>query len=591
MNQGIFFRLDKSSRIAEGIIYFRYLPFVRKDPKGTESDYPIYLQITGSAINFYIQRRQQDPESPKCKKCSAFYQHTELFSLPLMMNLRSRDNLQKTMNEVYSGNIEFQKSEYDFPFSRYNKDSYSCCFPKFPVNKICKKNRKRGHNELGNAETSNDECLLSFKNLFLDFLFDLEHSTVFKNSPSYEQMEESLREDVFFTALSAKAEYYHLRNRFSNWIDNGKLFNEDFCYASGNIVNEYINALTSWLNHIRKEGAEDLFYKSKWFEEDIEEEYKSVIFARTTKKGFKLLRKVNAFNRRHNKCEPKRYDRYFELKKRIIKVKRASNKWFIHRYDWKNAVKCRIVDPNNFLPRLIMATASAWLAFVTTEEIWKVSIDASFYSSLWILFLMFPVVFFLFIEIRNIVLHKSFCQYFKRVIGILVLGYVISFTIGLFFSSNNSELMMERSGYLPILYAEKLRDYNEETGSAAFIKDSIDVLFEIDTIYFSDRSDSIPISDKVKKIVQYLEDGSHKINQSFLFDKLYILKPTSKCEVNIPIKYKIQFPFFLKIDKKCPWLLPDNIFPHLLFYKSFLALFFGIFLQLIFEDKPVTEPL
>ncbi|MFW6247239.1 MAG: hypothetical protein ACOC22_03660, partial [bacterium] len=200
MDQGNFFRLDQSSRVKDGVIYFRYLPFVRKNPKGSESDYPIYIQITGSAINFYIQRRDQyqnDTEEKEKAASCMYYQHTELFYLPLMMNLRSRDNLQKTMNEVFVGKEPFNKSEYSFPFPDYNKDSYSelggDVFGKF----LDLKNK----NEINLS--------LEYKRIFLDFLFDLEHSTVFKNSPYYEQMEESLREDAFFTALSAKAEYYY----------------------------------------------------------------------------------------------------------------------------------------------------------------------------------------------------------------------------------------------------------------------------------------------------------------------------------------------------------------------------------------------
>ncbi|MFW5983101.1 MAG: hypothetical protein ACOCQ4_01265, partial [bacterium] len=183
--------------------------------------------------------------------------------------------------------------------------------------------------------------------------------------------------------------------------------------------------------------------------------------------------------------------------------------------------------------------------------------------------------------------------------------------------------MLVRSGYLPDLYIEKLsygnssliKDANIDSLIAEFNpyfasdtkkEDTTDILtylednnieFSCNQILYDNlfilKMDSLGSVDtknlinasipdtvldadsaKVFEFLSYLKNNDINISgHQMLYDNLHILKPDSGCS-NVPIKCE---------DK--------DVFPHLLFFRAFLALFVGLFLQLVFEDKPVTEPL
>ena len=49
------------------------------------------------------------------------------------------------------------------------------------------------------------------RKLLLDFMFDLEHTDVFKNAANYEEFAIKLRGNFFFVALMSKANFYYYR--------------------------------------------------------------------------------------------------------------------------------------------------------------------------------------------------------------------------------------------------------------------------------------------------------------------------------------------------------------------------------------------
>ncbi|MDR2026659.1 MAG: hypothetical protein LBQ01_03755, partial [Prevotellaceae bacterium] len=61
------------------------------------------------------------------------------------------------------------------------------------------------------------------RKLILDFLFDLEHTSVFQNSPYYEHISVKLKENFFFNALANKAMYYYYREIAKEYTDE-KIF-------------------------------------------------------------------------------------------------------------------------------------------------------------------------------------------------------------------------------------------------------------------------------------------------------------------------------------------------------------------------------
>jgi len=204
---------------------------------------------------------------------------------------------------------------------------------------------------------------------------------------------------------------------------------------------------------------------------------------------------------------------------------------------------CKLALPvlGMFMPRLIMAISSAWIVFTATEELYKSSFDITLSAGWWVVLLIIPVMLFMMLEIHNIAPDVKTFSIFRRCLGILGIGLIYSLLIGLFFINFTANRILPRSDYLKTFYHEL--DNKEWNNPYENNEESIDT------------------------------DCSKQ-----LYDNLKRVHPKSNKGWPILIQTKILSLHF-------------DLLPNMLLFRAIFALFIGIFIQLIFEDKPITEPL
>lgn len=266
MNYGRFFVLDlESSDLSKGVAVFNYRSVKAYDyvcdpitPK-----YPIFLTITKDAVEFkvhYVQgrlnkdeeekrdneeentglfdtkgvniTRQTDDDFPK-DKLDSIHVEAVILSLPLSANLDVKDLLTGAIKKAYS--VEFPRSDKNDKGKENNyllrlvmkkqlvatdEDNKGISFSSLPVFGIYSEKGKKRRTWMKlqkekvdyNADFEENGQIRKFlRKLLLDFMFDLEHTDVFKNAANYEEFAIKLRGNFFFVALMSKANFYYYR--------------------------------------------------------------------------------------------------------------------------------------------------------------------------------------------------------------------------------------------------------------------------------------------------------------------------------------------------------------------------------------------
>jgi hypothetical protein len=583
MIYGHFFKLDRDSLLSKGQVIFRYLPvrYERYNGKDEYPHYPVYAVLSRHAVDFFYHGQDQKKDSENDRH----HVHIRLLHLPLSPNLSVKDNLTSILqNDVYNHNYQILP-EYKTDSENSNIKTYS--------------NLKVFELE----EIKKDE--IYFRKLLLDFIYDLEHTHVFENSPYYEEAEVRLRENFMFNAIAAKAAYYWARD---NWTQNQAVNN--------NIYAENLaEAEKQWLRMLRYEqNCNYGSYSGGWFK-NVEEEYKDVVFPNSPFNRYDWRKKLEE-DLESNRSKDS------HAKDDNVNITRESVRWFLRRYSFGNSLRvlmslskwraivfvsaeaflfiilpmilngylkysvlnylllymcgivflsillpvlfiCKLALPvlGMLMPRLIMAISSAWILFTTTEEIYKSSFDMTFSTGWWVVLLIIPVMLFMMLEIRNIAPDVNFPSICCRCLVILGIGFIYSLLIGMFFINFTAKRILPRSGYLPTFYYELNKDEDKDKKAIQWENpyegDSLQKLkATLSTKLYSDLKEVHPKSNEVCPIL-------------------------SECPVLLEIEMKILKTFCFHLD----------VLPRMLFSKAIFALFIGIFIQLIFEDKPITEPL
>lgn len=433
MQQGNFFKLDENSKLNQGQVIFRYLPVTDKN----KTFFPVYAALKPYSIDFYYHSIDKQKDNNKQEK----HINIRILHLPLSSNLSVKDNLTEILKNNFDcayplGNqysIDLNGNEqYYWDLKEY--------YPKDKYQKIIKKH-------FPNREKDIKEYVY-YRKLILDFLYDLEHSHIFENSPHYEEIEVRLKENFFFNAIASKVAYYHNRRLFTK-NKNDRDVKELYSY-------KLKPSESQWLKILRIKQSCQLFWKSgSWFEK-VEDEYEKVLFSK--KDRFNHFKWQNKLTKKEKDTEHERR----EIKDSI--------RWFLKRYNFFDAFKTLLFSKDNgipflfaiiflclflfpiivssdflgsninknvsfivyflfgssiglilftfrywkflqsivglIMPRLIMGIASVWLLFVTTEELLKVSFDMQLFEHKYkLLILLVPVILFMAMEIRKLIVR------------------------------------------------------------------------------------------------------------------------------------------------------------------------------------------
>ena len=608
MAHGIFFKLDENASLSDKIIVYRYLDIINEDGTSDFDTYPVYMTISQYSIDFYSVMDSY-PESSK----NTLPGH--LLHLPVSKNIHSKDNLYEKLNSIFPDLKNLPANKYIYRPDKDRSDSYR---------KECKTNSYgEGYKKLFPHKNSADKENLSFplRDLFLDFLFDLEHSDLFKNSPGYEIIIENLENSQFISSILNKSRYY-----FNRKIYKEKNERQDST-ASLNLQN-LLHSEKRWLKTIRDPKSIDFFSSSKWFS-SVEEEYKNVLFAndidrnKLYKKGPATCISETEFN---NKKQEKGGD------KNNFEILTDSMIWFLKRYSMCQAYKvlysvfpalCNHITvlylsvvviefiliifilPHGLsgvevfvlllcavpvitkaflclrlllysftgfavsissllLPRLIMAIFSSWLIFSYNDDIFKISLSASFVIDIEFLFMLslfFVMFVFISIELKKLAPDITLAQTIPRILVVLLYGTSISILIGLLITQITAEPMITGGGYLKSFYKDEI--YSLSNGEY-----KLNNPYKINATNTLQLNESHPQSAFETKIDNACAEVLFTNLESIEFDCL--------------LSHRILVTFW---NKKFIFM------PALIFFRATLALFVGICIQLIFEEKAITEPI
>lgn len=204
-------------------------------------------------------------------------------------------------------------------------------------------------------------------------------------------------------------------------------------------------------------------------------------------------------------------------------------------------------------PRLIASIVTAWLTLAAGNDLFAAFFD-SIISPIMIICLSVIVFIFVLYEINRIIPLETTVNKLYRSLELTIISYTISLIVGAVVINFTGERILERSGVLEGFYADYV-SHNDE-------RKVEDMTYEI-------NSNMIP-----KLLVNKLTD---KERVEYL-KKIRIKKNTDNSFYPIATEIPIlgtKYTFFFLRDF---WI-----------QFSFVAMFIGIFIQMIFEEKRITE--
>lgn len=162
-----------------------------------------------------------------------------------------------------------------FQNSQINKDSYSSLYIWGLLKSREHCSDDSFHYEIGYKDNKSPYKITKFlRKLLLDFIFDLMHSDVFECSKYYSNMRRCLMNDFFFSAIVKKSEYYYnrrlIRHRFESNLKKDDVKN----HIKKLYAEKLDEAEREWVDVIMNPLADKYFVLTPEWYEDLEEPYK-----------------------------------------------------------------------------------------------------------------------------------------------------------------------------------------------------------------------------------------------------------------------------------------------------------------------------
>lgn len=223
---------------------------------------------------------------------------------------------------------------------------------------------------------------------------------------------------------------------------------------------------------------------------------------------------------------------------------------------WTQVIHIKLVkNVHLLLPRLVASIAAAWLSLAIGNELFQSFFDA-LPSRLTCILLSFVVLFFILYEMNKSIPNKSGLVKLIRSLEMLVISYLVSIVVGLFIINFTGERFMERSGYLKDFHKEYLANGGDKTGGA----------FQQDYYY----QEGALSKDSLSR--DYLDDLKHLTITRHGADESSREPVLTYWDVQLGDE---THRFFILRD--------------FLIQFAFLAMFIGVFIQMIFEEKTITD--
>jgi len=244
-----------------------------------------------------------------------------------------------------------------------------------------------------------------------------------------------------------------------------------------------------------------------------------------------------------------------------------------------------------FLPRLLFAITASWFIILTTEEIIKSSLLAAWPSMFVGLALLLVSFFFTALEINNSINRPLMA--FRRALELLGVAYLMSITVGFVAMNFVMKPYVINSGYLESkAYLGKLIERDDSfKGIHEMVTEITNTNHRHVGLYRINSNVAAGVGTETAG--DMLLDIEHwpaslaQIHMAMLEHCSWGVKGTSFGRPDDNFK-GIRYLYYLRNDI---WGHHWFLMPGFLLYRACFAVFIGLFLQLIFEDKRITEPL
>lgn len=472
MNNGRYFFLDKAiSDLATGHIIFNYRRVRTKEkPKDHTPEYPIYVAISPHCVYFKTHIATGE-----------LHGHFDLLTIPLDKGMITDSNFTEILRKTYNTDIssscqtneimKFLAKNLDGNLERKQEAEKES-----PEDGDKKKYVTYSTLDVFNCEGKGSDYYL-LRKLILDFLYDLDHTSVFSLSPYSNALLSKLCENYLFNAILRKARFYYYRQLL-----------EEECIKEL-VFPTFIQKAKDWNNTIRHPHAESLFHNSNWcygVEKEMLDMFRftksscqstSVIEQDPTWKTLHLL-SVNWFLKRYSfskallllffpkKTERRRKFNYpglicmlaITLVSLFYPVSALVIMFFLgilYLLTWffKKNVALLVI-----LPRLVTIILSAWIVTIFNGDLLRCFFDIKSnlpFVLICIVISLLTMILFI-TESRKINLTASWLSRFYNSCYIILLGLFYSVTFGLILNSLTCRRILNDADFLKKFYTREV---------------------------------------------------------------------------------------------------------------------------------------
>lgn len=319
MDSGYFFKLRDEGNLLDKQILFSYT----RIKSASKPEYPVFLVFNMERIDFFFHGQIFNTKEKRIKENIPKYEFVEnhLFSLNLHKGKENVAKLNNSFKELF--NLKFPViADLKILNAKENRQGNSHI-----TYTDLKTFENKGEHKTQNKSDQN--ITLFYRELLLDFLFDVYHSNVFENSPVFTTIKQHLEEIPFIQAIKRKAEFYYQVENIKTEIDDKKLITFDT--TNSYYIVSLIKAQKNWLEMLQAEDSYQFINEeNRWFD-DVETEVRKVL-----KK--QVIQKLSVSKNQASIVHSNEKESSFE---QLVNHKEISSQWFIKRNNiidaWKSA--------------------------------------------------------------------------------------------------------------------------------------------------------------------------------------------------------------------------------------------------------------
>jgi len=418
-------------------------------------------------------------------------------------------------------------------------------------------------------DQESDNCEeIDFRRVFLDFLYEMAFAGTFEDDNFY-RLQTALKNNALILALLRKCHYLEECKRIDDqvWTELPKSFTD---------------AEESWLAVCYQDNLQHIFISNKSLFASAEEEVEKVFFQ--ARLGKYKRKRTRCFNRKSSLRLRNQSATFFLRQYAIWSALKVSvhplvasigfglfflcgaGEFFskqVFNVTWLPAGLFSHILPilfivaliiynmftriNTFkllLPRMFLGIMMGWFVFAGSEESWKSALMIHSDKIIILNTVLFVVIaIYVYTDIRNKLIKSSRWRIFWRTLGLMCFAIMISLTQGFYVIQFNAEPMLEYSGFL-------------DQGNCCLHRKA----------------------DKLNQVKDWKTLHSEDFNEIDL-----LTRQTERQWMGIPNFQKIRIHFLNDEYLYFLWSV------HL--SQCMMAILVGMVLQLLWEDRPVTEPL